>query len=106
MTPSREEMIKEVLAVDPDDPMVHFTLGNLYLEEERYEEAAEAFRRAVELDAEYSAAWLGLGSALVGCEDEEQAREVLTQAIAVATQNGDLKVKRDAFDVLEQLDEF
>ena len=68
MSQTREEQIKEVLNLDPNDAMVHFTLGGHYLSEERYEDAIEPFETAVKLNEKYSAAWLGLGRALYGAE--------------------------------------
>lgn len=106
MSPTREEMIKEVLELDPKDAMVHFTLGNLYLEEERFEEAIEVFRTAVELDPEYSAAWLGLGQAYKGQGDDDNARETFEKAVAVASEKRDLRVRNEARAELDALDEF
>jgi Tfp pilus assembly protein PilF len=102
----REELIKEALAADPNDPLVHFVAGGFYLDEERYSEAIEAFRTATELNPNYSAAWLGLARAIAGSGDDEAARSAYEQAIAVAISNRDLKVRNEAQAELEQLNEF
>ena len=103
---TREQMILEVIEQDPDDPMLFFTLGRLYLDEKRFEEAQKALKKAVELDKGYSAAWLELGRAHIGADDEEKARGAFEQAATHAAANGDLRVKNEARDALEQLDEF
>ncbi len=103
---TREQMILEVIEQDPDDPMLFFTLGKLYLDEERFEEAQKALKKAVELDKGYSAAWLELGRAHLGADDEEKARGAFEQSAKHATANGDLRVKNEARDALDQLDEF
>lgn len=103
---TRETLIREALAADPNDPLVHFAAGGFYLEERRYDEAIAAYRKATELKPDYSAAWLGLARALVGAGEEEASRDAYKTAIQVAIQNRDLKVRNEATAELEQLDEF
>ncbi|GIX06680.1 MAG: hypothetical protein KatS3mg115_1083 [Candidatus Poribacteria bacterium] len=106
MSADRERLIQEALEYDPNDPLLHFTYGNFLMEQKRLEEAAAAYRRAVELDADYSAAWLALGTALVALNEEEAAREALQTAAEVAQRKRDLKVRREALEELQRLDEF
>ena len=106
MSSPREALIKEVLAADPNDPLVQFAAGSFYLEERRYDEAVAAFRTATELKPDYSAAWLGLARSVAGTGDDDAARSVYEEAIHVATTNRDLKVRNEARAELEQLDEF
>ena len=104
--PMREALIKEVIEQDPNDPMLYFTLGRLYMDEARFEEAVETLQKAVEIDENYSAAWLDLGRAYIEAGDEEKAREALEMSVKRAEANGDLRVKNEAREALEQLDEF
>jgi predicted Zn-dependent protease len=106
MASLREELIQEALAADPNDPLVHFAAGGFYLEERRYEDAVAAFRTATELKPDYSAAWLGLARSIAGAGDDDAARAAYEEAIRVAAQNRDLKVRNEARTELEQLDEF
>jgi Tfp pilus assembly protein PilF len=48
--------------------------------------------KALEADADHSAAYLALGQALLGLGREEEAFTVFRQGLTVATSRGDLKV--------------
>jgi Flp pilus assembly protein TadD len=64
--------------------MVHFSLGKLLLDERRYAEAVESLRTAVSLQADYAAALVSLGDALIGAGRRDEARQVLEGARATA----------------------
>ncbi|MBM3214871.1 tetratricopeptide repeat protein [Candidatus Poribacteria bacterium] len=102
----REELIREALAAEPDDPLVHFVAGTFYAEEGRHEEALEAFSSAVRLNPDYSAARLGLARAYAALGEDDAAREAYRAASEVARAKGDLKVRNEADAELDALDEF
>ena len=52
-----EQVFTTMLAARPDKPQLHYLMGYLRKEQERPTEAAEHFRRAVELDPLYLNAW-------------------------------------------------
>ena len=52
-----EQVFTTMLAARPDKPQLHYLMGYLRNEQERPTEAAEHFRRAVELDPLYLNAW-------------------------------------------------
>ena len=85
----REEMFRKVLAIDPDDPLAHFGLGELAAERRRHRDAVEHLKRAVAADPRHSAAILALGSAHEALGDTEQARSVYERGVDVAAQRGD-----------------
>ena len=80
MGSEREAQFRKLAADHPDSPMVHFSLGKLLLDERRYAEAVESLRAAVSLQADYAAALVALGDALVGAGQREEARRVLEGA--------------------------
>lgn len=84
MTSDREAQFKKLVADFPDSPMGHFSLGKLYLEGRRYDEAARALEEAVRLDPQYAAALVSLGDAYAGGGKRAEAREVLERARATA----------------------
>lgn len=53
----------EALAENPNDPLVHALLGDLYLDGDFYDEAISSASRAIELDPDCAPAYLALGLA-------------------------------------------
>lgn len=87
--PSRIEQLEKILALDPNDPMTHFGLGKAYGEEQQWERAAVAFRQAITLKPDYTAAYQGLGDALGALAQTEELRKILEEGIAIGTKTGD-----------------
>ncbi|MCA1688347.1 MAG: tetratricopeptide repeat protein [Actinobacteria bacterium] len=54
METSRAEMFRKLLAKDPDNPMILYSLGTELFKEDRYQEAREHLARAVENKPDYS----------------------------------------------------
>jgi len=52
-----ENVFSAMLESRPDDPQVHYMMGYLRLQQDRYQEALTQFRTAVALDPEYLNAW-------------------------------------------------
>jgi folate-binding protein YgfZ len=86
----RAEMFRQVLALDADDAVGNFGLGELLVEEGRYGEAIAHLERALAADPRYSAALLALGRAHEGAEDLESARSTYRNGIDTAAARGDL----------------
>jgi tetratricopeptide (TPR) repeat protein len=83
-------LFRQVLELDPDDPLGNFGLGELLVEEGSFEEAARHLERALAADPRYSAALLALGRAHEGAEDLASARETYRRGVNVAAAKGDL----------------
>jgi folate-binding protein YgfZ len=86
----RAGMFRQVLDLDPDDALGNFGLGELFVEEGKFEEAVAHLERALVADPRYSAALLALGRALEGAEDPAKARETYLRGVDVAAAKGDL----------------
>jgi tetratricopeptide (TPR) repeat protein len=86
----RAEMFRQVLAIDPDDALGNFGLGELLVEEGSYEEAVEHLQCALRADPRYSAALLALGRAHEGAENLAAAVETYRRGVDVAAAKGDL----------------
>lgn len=68
---SMEAMLEQVerrLADAPEDGVGWGVVAPIYLGTGRYEEAAEAFQKAIELDGPSAARWIGLGESLMLAE--------------------------------------
>ena len=81
MSDERERQYLELTEEFPDSPMGFFSLGKLYLEQRRYEEAAKALEVATRLDSTYAAAMVSLGEAYAGAGQKDQARSTWEKAI-------------------------
>ena len=55
--------IQKTAELYPTEPGVQGMRGNIHLDREEYDKAIEAFRRALEIDAAYSRAYMGLSAA-------------------------------------------
>jgi predicted Zn-dependent protease len=87
-----------------DGALLRFSLGNALLANGNPGEAAAELRRAVEFDAEYSAAWKLLGRALVEAGDPVQARRAWSDGIAAAQRAGDVQAQKEMQVFLRRLD--
>ena len=86
---SRLDKIEQMLASDPDDVFLHFSLAMEYVKQERYEDALCTFARVNEMDADYVPAYFQRAHALVTLNRNNEARQVLQQGIAAAKRVGD-----------------
>jgi folate-binding protein YgfZ len=85
----RAGMFRQVLDLDPDDPLGNFGLGELMVENGKFEEAVAHLERALAADPRYSAALLALGRAHEGAEDLASARDTYRRGVDVAAARGD-----------------
>ncbi len=93
-----EKMAREV----PDD-MAFFSLGSAYREAERFEDAAAAFARAIELNPQMSRAYQLRGQVLIKLGREGEAVPLLQQGYEIAAQRGDVMPQRAIKSLLEKL---
>jgi len=86
---SRVEKIQQMLASDPDDVFLHFSLAMEYVKQGRYDDALPRFAHVSEMDADYVPAYFQRAHTLVTLQRNDEARQVLQQGIAAATRVGD-----------------
>ncbi|MBX9877453.1 MAG: tetratricopeptide repeat protein [Candidatus Obscuribacterales bacterium] len=87
----RMGMFKQVIAIDAEDLLANFGLGNLYVELEQYEPAVPLLKKAIAVKPDYTAAFLALGQALAGTKKYTEAMDIYRQGIAVASKRGDFE---------------
>ena len=63
MDTERLRQFQELIALEPDDTVLRFGLGELYIEAKDFASAAEQFAEILRLDPHYSAAYRYLGQA-------------------------------------------
>lgn len=93
MAPEIDEL-KEIVAEDPEDPLVRYSLGSELLRARRAGEIRE-FREAIRLKPDYTAAFRGLGQALDDNGASVEAIDVFQQGIQVAEETGDLQTGKE-----------
>lgn len=87
--------LEKMLAAGRDSPLLRFSLGEMYLKDDRAAEAAAHLRAAVEQDPDYSAAWKLYGKALAAGGDHAAAARAFDSGIATAEKRGDNQAARE-----------
>jgi len=95
---------EKMLAAGRDGALLRYGLGNEYLKAGDPARAAEHFRRATELDPNYSAAWKLLGRALAESGAVADAQEAYRRGIAVAEARGDQQAAKEMTVFLRRLE--
>ena len=103
MDTSKEQLYKDFLKDNPDDPLVHFSLGTLYLDANRLEEAIGAFETTIKLQPDYMAASWKLANAYQENGAIEKAIETYDLTMQLAQQADDSSMIEDVQERLEFL---
>jgi Fe-S cluster biosynthesis and repair protein YggX len=90
---------------DPDNELGHFRLGQLLMEGEQFKEAAQSFRRTLELSPQFSKVYQLLGACLIRLNRTEEAVKVLKEGFAIADERGDNMPRDEMAKLLGQLGE-
>jgi uncharacterized protein HemY len=96
-------MFRNLLQKDPTNPMVLYSLGSELFKEQRYEEARDHLRSAVENKPDYSVAYRMLGRAHYELHEDAEARSVFEKGREVARANGDLQTVKEIDVFLRRL---
>lgn len=96
MTPLEERIsqFRKMASDDPDNELGHFRLGQLLMENGQFDEAAQSFRRTLELSPQFSKVFQLLGSCLIKLGRRDEAVKVLRDGFGVADERGD-NIPRD-----------
>src|SRR5947199_4484714 len=90
----RIAQFRKMASDDPDNELGHFRLGQLLMEAGQYDEAAQSFRRTLELSPQFSKVYQLLGSCLIKLDRRDEGAELLREGFAVADERGD-NIPRD-----------
>jgi predicted Zn-dependent protease len=88
MSQSRIEAFKGLLAEQPDEAMIWYGLANEYIKLEQWPDATEALQNVIRCNADYTAAYQMLGSALSSQGKTDEARRVWAEGLEVAARTG------------------
>jgi predicted Zn-dependent protease len=98
------QRFEALLASGKDSALLRFSLGMHYLKAGENARAAEHLRRAVEQDADYSAAWKLLGKALAESGDPAAAVLAYRNGIDAAGRRGDKQAAKEMTIFLRRLE--
>ena len=87
-----------------DGALLRFSLGNALLADGDAGAAVDEFRRAVDFDPAYSAAWKLLGKACLAHDDRAAAADAWRRGIAAASQRGDKQAEKEMSVFLRRLE--
>jgi tetratricopeptide (TPR) repeat protein len=96
---SRLEQLEKMLAAEPNDLFLHYSVAMELAKAERFDESLAGFRRVLELDAGYIAAYAQMGKLLLQLGRREEAK----QALAAGAERAGGKGERHAKDDIEKL---
>lgn len=99
----RIAQFENMAQADPENDMAHFSLGNAYLQAERYAEAAKSLQSCLELNPEMSKAYQLAGEAMINAGWEDMAVETLNRGYEVAAAKGDLMPKNAIAELLRSI---
>lgn len=97
------ERFEAMIAAGQDNAALRFGLANAYLSAGESAKAVEHFRQALIFDKHYSAAWKGLGKALVAAGDVDAAAQAYREGIEIAEAKGDVQAAKEMKVFLKRL---
>jgi tetratricopeptide (TPR) repeat protein len=107
MSPLQEriEQFRKMATDDPDNELGHYRLGQLLLEDKQYGQAIRSFRRALEINPQFSRVYQLFALALVHDDQRQEAVRVLRQGFGVADERGDHMPRDEMARMLVELGE-
>jgi tetratricopeptide (TPR) repeat protein len=88
--PEAEQQYKLAAIQDPNDARAHAGLGNIYLDQARFNEAATAYTQALKVKADYIPAYQPLAYSLARLNRFPEATETLNQALQYDPNNAEI----------------
>jgi predicted Zn-dependent protease len=96
---SRLEQLEKMLAAEPNDPLLNYSMAMELAKAKRFDESLKRFHRVLELDADYIAGYAQMGKLLLELGRREEAK----QALAAGAERAGAKGERHAKDDMEKL---
>jgi|AGTN01.1.fsa_nt_gi folate-binding protein YgfZ len=87
----RMEMFRQVLAIDSEDLLANYGLGDCLIVLGDFAEASKYLKKAIDIKPTHSVAYLALGRAYEGLSDKESACRTYEKGIEIAAQRGDME---------------
>ena len=95
--------LEAMLAAGQDNALLRFSLGSEHLKAKQLDQAIEHFRKCLQHDSKYSAAWKLLGQALTEAGQTNEAIGAYEQGIRIAEEKGDKQAAKEMGVFLKRL---
>ena len=95
MATNRLEILKQMLAENPDNTFARYGLAMEYAKGGVYNEAVTEFRNLLQHDENYAAAYFHAGQAYEKLGQVEEARAIYEKGIEVTTRKGDTHTRSE-----------
>ncbi len=103
MNTDRISNFERMAQADPSNEMAHFSLGNAYLQSDRFAEAAQSLEKCLELAPHMSKAWQLCGQAQLKAGWVDKAVVTLTKGFTMAASKGDRMPQQAMADLLRSM---
>ncbi len=94
MSQQRIDAFLAMAEAQPEEALVWYGLANEYTKLARWQEAADALRRVVALNPDYTSAYQLLGTAHANLGEREEARRIWLEGVAAAQRTGAWKARQ------------
>lgn len=99
----RVEALRKILEQDPNNSFVHYGLAQAYAAEGKLQEAVETYRKLIDSDPLYVAAYYHGGRALEKLAQVDQARELYSLGLGACSRKGDMHTRSEIQAALDLL---
>jgi tetratricopeptide (TPR) repeat protein len=103
MTNNRVDVLRGMVASNPNDSFARYGLAMEYVKSSRLQEAVDEFNTLLQLNAKYPAAYFHGGQALEKLGKIDEARALYQKGIEVSTAMGDLHTSSELHAALDIL---
>jgi tetratricopeptide (TPR) repeat protein len=100
----RVQMLKDLLAQDPNNQLARYGLGMEYSGKGDVESAVAEFKRLTEINPDYANAYFMAAQALAKAERAEEAKQLLRQGITAAARTGNGHAQSEMQALLDELE--
>ncbi len=86
----KKEMFNQVLAIDSEDELANFGLGQYHYKVGNFIEAYNFLKKVIDINEKYSVAYSMLGKTCEKLQKISEAKKIYEKGISVASKNGDM----------------
>ena len=97
------DQLQKLLTLDPDDPFVHYGLGQEHAKAGDLDQAIACYTKVIELDSTYCYAYYFKGQTLDQLGQSDEAKRVIQAGIEAAEQINDGHAASELTGLLESL---
>ena len=81
--------LQKSIKLNPEFDKAHYNLGNIYLEEKRYNLAVNEYKLAIKTKKDFSYYYYNMGCAYIGLKDYKSAKNAFEKAVKLKTDEAD-----------------